>query len=274
MTTKLVKMCARVRSSSQAGIAISLCLALSGCIGATPLPKKTRTATGTEVKTVDVAFIHPGQTTRAEVQDKLKVIDTGLPGDRFFLGRWSSSTWGGWIIVAGMCCEAMGGGGRVWKTGNLLVEFDETGIVKRAEPFSDRKIIDQLTPVAENTPLELDPPPELSVMYVKNAAVVPAKIVLSAASLSFEELGIQKKKYKFLLPAQDVLKVEMPYPAGNDPTYLAPRIRFARDLRGLGGPRGKYIGLQVSLPQLIMLMSYASRVTKSPVARAEQTPSK
>jgi|SRR5215467_571942 len=87
------------------------------------------------VKNVDVGFIHFGQTTRAEIKEKLKLIDTGYQGDRFFLGRWASSTWGGWIILAGMCCEAVGGGGMVWKSGNLLVEFDDSGTVVRSEPF-------------------------------------------------------------------------------------------------------------------------------------------
>lgn len=264
MTTRLVKMCARVRSSSQAGIALLLCAILSGCIGATPLPKRTRTATGTEVKTVDTSFIHPGQTTRAEVQEKLKVIDTGIPGDRYFLGRWSSSTWGGWIVLAGMCCEAVGGGGRVWKTGNLLVEFDDAGVVKRSEPFDDRKAVRMLTPVAESAPLQLDPPLVLQVQYLKNAAAVPAKIVLSAATFDLEEVSGQKKTDKFSVPANDVVSVDIPYATGNDPSSLGPRIRFSRDLRKLGGPRGKNIGLQVTMPQLVTLMSYASQAKRLP----------
>jgi hypothetical protein len=50
------------------GAALLVCATLTGCIGATPLPKRTRTPEGTEVKNVDLTIIHPGQTTRAEVQ--------------------------------------------------------------------------------------------------------------------------------------------------------------------------------------------------------------
>src|SRR5208283_871469 len=71
----------------QAGIALALCTTLLGCIGATPLHKHTRTPEGTEVKDIDLSFLHPGQTTRAEVREKLKLIDTGYQGDHFFLGR-------------------------------------------------------------------------------------------------------------------------------------------------------------------------------------------
>ena len=265
-----------VRCKVQAVIAMLLCVVLSGCIGATPLPKRTRTPEGTEVKNIDMSFIHPGQTTRAEVREKLRLIDTGYKGDRFFLGRWSSSTWGGWIVLAGMCCEAIGGGGRVWKTGNLLVEFDEAGIVKRAEPFDDRKAIQILKSVAENTPLELAPPLELRVKYWKNSAVpVPAKIVLSATSLDFEELSDQKKKDKFSIPAKDVLEVQTPLTlAGTDPTYTGYRVRCARDLRKLGGPRGKDFNLQVTLPQLITLLSYTVQAQKTPTANVEEAAQK
>ncbi|HXX02226.1 MAG TPA: hypothetical protein VEJ00_13500 [Candidatus Acidoferrales bacterium] len=276
MKQSSVKVCPRSTRSLLAGTALVLCATLNGCIGATPLPKRTRTATGVEVKTVDLTFIHPGQTTRDEVREKLKVIDTGYVGDRYFLGRWSSSTWGGWIIAAGMCCEAAGGGGRVWKTGNLLVEFDDAGLVKRAEAFNDRKVLQELTPVAENAPLQLDPPVELRLKYWNGGtAPVAAKITLTPARLDVEELddssdndqkkngvkpGKQKKLARFSVPANNLRKVEMPYAQGDDPTLLGPRIHCAVDLRYFGGPRLKYLNLQVTLPQTVTLMSYITQV--------------
>jgi hypothetical protein len=162
------------------------------------------------VKNVDLAFIHPGQTMRAEVKEKLKLIDTGYQSDRFFLGRWSSSTWGTWVFV-GMG-RGVGNAGRSWKSGNLLVEFDDAGIVKRFEPFDDSKALRQLAPVAADTLLQLVPPLELAVKYWKNATtqLVDAKIVLSSSTFSFEELGTEKKRHKFSLPARDVMRVETP----------------------------------------------------------------
>jgi hypothetical protein len=96
---------------SQVGTAFALCATLTGCIGVTPFPKRTRTPEGTEVKDVDLTLLHPGQTNRTEVKEKLKLIDTGYQGDRFFLGRWSSSSWGGWAVVVGMDPGGFGGGG-------------------------------------------------------------------------------------------------------------------------------------------------------------------
>jgi hypothetical protein len=259
MKQPIATVCPRSSRLLSAGTALVLCAILSGCIGATPLPRRTRTATGAEVKSVDLTFIHPGQTTRDEVREKLKIIDTGYAGDRYFLGRWSSSSWGGWMIGAGMCCEAIGGGGRVWKTGNLLVEFDDAGIVKRSESFDDRKAARLLDPVAANTPLRLAEPLELTVKYWKqNVAQVPAKLVLSATSLDLEEVSDRKKKDKFSIPAKDVLQVN-PAVVSADPILTGQRVHCARDLHKLGGPRGKDLNLLVTLPQLVTLISYAAQ---------------
>jgi hypothetical protein len=136
---------------------------LLGCIGATPLHKHTRTPEGTEIKDIDLSFLHPGQTTRAEVKEKLKLIDTGYQGDHFFLGRWSSSTWAAWAVYPDPRFPSTGG--RVWKSGNLLVEFDDAGVVKGFEPFNDAKAPRYLAPVAADTPLQLASPLELPVKY-------------------------------------------------------------------------------------------------------------
>jgi outer membrane protein assembly factor BamE (lipoprotein component of BamABCDE complex) len=252
----------------QAVIASALCAALLGCIGAAPLPKHTRTPEGTEVKDIDLSFLLSGQTTRAEVKDKLKLIDTGYQGDHFFVGRWSSSTSGAWAIVLGV----PGFAGRIWKSGNLLVEFDDAGRVKRFEPFDDAKAPRYLAPVAADTPLQLASPLELPVKYylLAGGQFVDAKIVLSKGSFDFEELGNRKKKHKFSLPASEVLRVETPviirFP---DPTYISQRLRCARDLKKIGGPSGRDINLKVTMPQLVALMSYVAQAAKSPASAPE-----
>lgn len=249
----------------QVGITLPLCVTLLGCLVATRLPKRTNTPEGTEVKNIDLSFLHSGQTTRAEVQERLKLIDTGYQGDHFFLGRWSSSVWGAWVFLLWS-----GEGGRVWKSGNLLVEFDDAGIVKRFEPFDDAKALRHLAPVAADMPLQLESPLELPVKYWKTEALlVAAKIVLSKGTFDFEELGKHKKKHKFSLPASEILRVEAPVAirdTDRNPTYTSQRLRCARDLRKIGGPRGKDLHLEVMIPQLVTLMSYVSQAAKSPVS--------
>jgi outer membrane protein assembly factor BamE (lipoprotein component of BamABCDE complex) len=255
----------------QASMTLALCAILLACIGATPLPKRTRTPEGTVVKSLDLTFIHPGQTTRAEVREKLKLIDTGYEGDHFFLGRWSSSTWGGWYILAGGY-RAATGGGRVWKSGNLLVEFDDAGVVKRFELFDDPKALQRLVPVAADTPLQLASPLELPVNYWKVAGSekVDAKITLSRGTFEFEELGKLKKRYKFSLPASEVLRVETPVTILDpDPTYTSQRLRCARNLKKIGGPSGRDLNLELTVPQLLTLMSYVAQAAKSPSSEPE-----
>ncbi len=256
------------RQQLQLGIALALCVMLLGCIGATPLHKHTRTPEGTEVKDIDLSFLHPGQTTRAEVREKLKLIDTGYQGDHFFLGRWSSSTWAAWMVYPDPRFPSAAG--RVWKSGNLLVEFDDAGVVKRFEPFNDAKAPRYLAPVAADTPLQLASPLELPVKYylLAGGQIVDAKIVLSKGSFDFEELGERKKKQKFSLPASEVLRVETPvvirFP---HPIYISQRLHCARDLKKIGGPRGRDLNLEVTMPQLVTLMRYVAQAEKSPAAR-------
>jgi outer membrane protein assembly factor BamE (lipoprotein component of BamABCDE complex) len=77
MVTRLAGLRAGMWKWLGTGAALLVCVTLTGCIGATPLPKRTRTPEGTEVKDVDLTFIHPGQTTRAEIREKLKLLDAG-----------------------------------------------------------------------------------------------------------------------------------------------------------------------------------------------------
>lgn len=254
----------------QAGAAFALCATLLGCIGATPLHKRTRTPEGTVVKDIDLSFLHPGQTTRAEVKEKLKLIDTGYQGDHFFVGRWSSSTWAAWAVYPDPRFPSVAG--RVWKSGNLLVEFDDSGVVKRFAPFDNAKAPRYLAPVATDTPLQLASPLELPVKYYLAAGgqFVDAKIVLSKGTLDFEELGERKKKQKFSLPASEVLRVETPVIIQfSDPTYIIQRLHCARDLKKIGGPRGKDINLKVTMPQVVTLMSYVAQAAKSPASVPE-----
>ncbi len=210
-----------IRTKRQLGtLAIALlCATLVGCLGATPMPKRTRTPQGIEEKTVDLSFIQPGKTTRVEVNEKLKLIDTGYQNDRFFLGRWSSSSSGGWIFLVGYG-GGIGNAERFWKSGNLLVEFDDAGIVRKSETFPDSHLVRELAPVAAATPVSYKDLLELEVTYATAGytQLNPAKIVLSASTFEFEELGTRKKRDKFTIPQEMC--------AASSPQFTEIRIRF------------------------------------------------
>ena len=117
---------------------------LSGCAGATRLPARTKGPTGSTIQEndIDLAFLQAGTTRREEVVNRLSRIDTGFSNSRMFLGRWSESKWGHWVILASPG-GAGGDVGRNWHVHNLLVSFDENGIMQTKELIDDERVLER-----------------------------------------------------------------------------------------------------------------------------------
>src|SRR5215469_13425290 len=102
-------------------LALTLCSSLcQGCL-VVPMkaPTKSTGASGEAAKgKVDLAFLQEGKTTREEVLSKLWWTNTAAGDERFFLGRWSSSSSGTAWVLAGNGPSGMGGWNRNWKTHN------------------------------------------------------------------------------------------------------------------------------------------------------------
>ena len=103
---------------------------LSGCAGATRLPMRTRGPEGAHLENqLDLQFLDESGMRSEEVRRRLTSIDTGYRNAQLFWGRWSDSKWGYWWIVV----APQGGAGdarRVWHAHNVLVAFDDSGVVK------------------------------------------------------------------------------------------------------------------------------------------------
>src|SRR5205807_3370126 len=109
-----------------------------------------------------------------------------------FWGRWVSSSWG----VGVMGPTAMGapavGGGRMWGNHNVLIEFDEQGLVQRSQVVPDEDLNGQLQQWLERmkeAPLDLSTPIELDVapchgFYNDDGIGIP-RIILSADFAEF-----------------------------------------------------------------------------------------
>src|SRR5216683_831280 len=119
-----------------------LACCFTGCIGVTRVPERVRTPQGSQKK-IDLSFLQPGKTTHAEVMEKLKLVDSGFQSERFFLGRWTDSKWGGWAVAVGDGNSA-GGAKRCWENVNLLAEFDDKETLTRYEIFPDKRLIEKL----------------------------------------------------------------------------------------------------------------------------------
>jgi hypothetical protein len=175
-----------LRSSLLLFALLNLSIFFSGGCVVYPVPVSSRTkAPSGEERKVDLQFIHAGTTTHDEVTKNLAWIDTGCNQPRLFWGRWYGSSM--WIM--GMGANGGGGAGRLWGDHNLLVEFDEKGIVQRSEIVSDKKLNAELRSSLKNIG---GPPLDLSVPEVIQARSVDSYgKLLSRWSISLTGDGIQ-----------------------------------------------------------------------------------
>lgn len=151
-------------------------LTFSGCVGATRLRTKTSGPTGTKLENneVDLAFLQAGTTRREEVVNRLNRIDTGYSSPLMFWGRWSESKWGHWVILA-VPGGAGGDAGRNWHVHNVLVSFDENGVMESKELVDGEKDLERELRVqlAKAPPLDLSQPMKVKLTPRDDAAGKP-----------------------------------------------------------------------------------------------------
>ncbi len=108
---------------------------------------------------------------------------------------------------------------------NLLVKFDEQGIVQSYVTFPDQQLIEKLTAVAAESSKSSAESAEIELQWMKGGYVgVPctAKLVLSPDSMEFVETGGAKKLFHFKVPAAQFVNIGTAGgAAGNvsDPVY-------------------------------------------------------
>jgi hypothetical protein len=116
---------------------------LCDCVGATRLPVRATSPAGAAIqkKEINLNFLQAGSTHREEVENQLSAINTTYSNPRLFWGRWGESKWGFWWVVAVPCTSncAAGDAKRIWHVRNLLVTYDENGLVTSKETIPDEK---------------------------------------------------------------------------------------------------------------------------------------
>jgi hypothetical protein len=150
-------------------LALALCSLLSGCIPAAILPVSTRTVgmSGNNVDgQLDVSFLEVGTTHREEVLEKLAVMNTGYSSPRLFWGRWFVST----RYSSNAILDKPS---RVWNANNVLVMFDENGVVTDTKLITDNKALwSAVTADLQNAPVrDLSNPASLDVLKPCGARV-------------------------------------------------------------------------------------------------------
>jgi hypothetical protein len=227
-----------------------VCLLCGGCLAVPPLPRKTHGPQGTEGK-VQLDFLKVGQTRRDEVREKLKAFDTGVQSERFFVGRWTYPIWL-WIVPV----PYGDAGGRQWSATNMLVDFDENGVVKRFEVLPDRALSRALGPVAGER--QRPGPTERVELEIKVPLDVdrPAKIILASDNLEFVGVPGSKGSQQFTIAASKVLSIRSWNSIEPDPAYCDLIIQYTDQLTPLGRPKKEGVNVKVTVRDMVTLLSY------------------
>ena len=247
-------------------------LAASGC-AAVPIrmPTKTRDVSGKPLE-LDLAFLKSGSTSRDEVISRLTAIDTNVKQSNLFWGRWDSSKWRSTLV--GLVPPD---GERIWRGHNLLIQFDQNGIVKTWVIADDKKLAQQLDPF---DPVPTDPRLDLSLRADARVPDYPeAAVGLVLSSDSFECSILRTsgpmpdaRTYVTTLktPRTNILRIipapEAFYQGPNGgvpfalPNLLKTKIYFARPAQGHYGEKGhfatKKLVLAMDPPTFLLLRRY------------------
>jgi hypothetical protein len=251
--------------------AAAFVLSSSGCVIApVPLSTKAKDISGNPVR-LDLAFLKAGSTTRGEVTKNLGPIDTQVNQANFFWGRWQSSSWGYGGVVA-VPDKGGAGGARVWGVHNLLVEFDQQGVVKSWSVVDDKKLLPQLGLLAATSPsLDLSSPlhakvhvPAIHEVDDHNPAYAVAELVLSADSFECRDAKPSRPNIfpssceNLQTPRTNIARIE---PAISDDGDGNPwlTIVFFKALASRPGRRpDKKLRIGVDPPTLLLLRRYVS----------------
>lgn len=169
----------------QPAFVVFLCSLLAACVAPIRVPTKTTGPRGG----IDLGFLQVGSTRREEVVQKLGWANSGVTEERIFLGRWASSSWD---VIGGV--PPVVGESRAWTVHNLLVQFDEHGVVQGYKVFSDADLVKELTAWiarGQSRSLDLTTPISISIehrhAWGQGKDDAPASFMLAKDGLTFSE---------------------------------------------------------------------------------------
>jgi hypothetical protein len=252
------------------GACMIMCGFCLGCLAVYPTPTRTVGAPGGERKgKVGLDFIRVGTTGREEVVQKLGWTDVGIKDERLFQGRWVSSSWG--VTVGDPYGSTTS---RIWGGHNLLIEFDEKGVVKRYSAFGDAELVKQLSAWDAQGPdhlLDLSRPIEFRVEHLSSSGTFQPSsfyectLVLAKDSLEFRE----NEPGWHSCDSLDSLKVfptkisqlslsgppdKWP-PQGPDPQHVKATLHFTDNTKV-----GQEVTLILDVPAIMSLVKYVAQM--------------
>lgn len=268
-----------------------------GCVAVPArMPTQTRDSSGKPLA-LDLTFLKSGSTTRDEVTKRLSAIDTGVNQNNLFWGRWDSSKWR--TTAIGFVPPA---GERVWRAHNLLIQFDQNGVVKSWVIAGDKELARQLDvydPAATDCLLDLSSPlhakakSPVDVQDCCNKEPPPtADFVLTADSFQYN-LYFARRSGPHLstleTPRTNIRRMavtpeafytgpfsgEVPYA---EPNHLVATLYFSKPAVNHYGERGhfarKKLELAIDPPTFLLLRHYIRQTKLNPAptsARPDDT---
>ena len=257
---------------------VCLCLLWLGCL-ATPMrvPTHAQGPSG-EHGSADLSFLRVGATSRVEVVQQLGWTDAQLRNDRLFLGRWISSKW---VVAwaAGGPYQGVGGAPRIWHTHNLIIEFDEKGVVSNYRLFSDDILAKALSTALGRTQtpaLDLSAPVVIPIRHYHGRDSRPATLSLARDVVELKEPGNPSFEFKTAPQAITGLTVDGKHGGdGPDAQYTNCTLHFSEKTIS-----GKHLSMRLDMPSLVILVQYVAqngahtpRVSMNPGETAERIPS-
>ena len=205
-----------------------------------------------------MAFIKVGETSHDEVSKRLSWIDAGVDGKAFFAGRWAENSWG---VAWGAASFPYAGSGynEIWKTRNVIIDFDDQFLVKGVTHFRDKDIIailsTRLKQASEPT-LDRTVPIKMSVEYLRpfeSNEPHLGELILSKDELEFLESpdGNKKGKYDYKTSRPNVTHLTMGFSDPSHPQQICVVLHFKQKTRV-----GKQMSIRVTLVQTAVLIKY------------------
>jgi hypothetical protein len=248
-------------------VAITLALDLVACLGSpVPLPRRNRGATGEEHK-LDLTFLKPGVTSRSDIAQNLGWLDVGYPNPYLFWGRWSSSAMGYWV-VAGGGYNAAAAGGRIWGVHNVVISFDDHGLVRESRLSNEGSLLRTLHQSfmeCGGSPLDLSTPIVLDVEHWHSSGAIfaPATLELAADSLDLQEFSRYLHYAHF--PPYEIIAVTHSGPISQSQNTENPAAATVTLVLQSKTPLGEKITLRMAPHDLATLVQYLDQTARATV---------
>ncbi len=241
-----------------------LSLLCSGCMVFPASKSRLPTgASGVLTGKLDLKFIQPNKTSRAEVLEKLSSLDSGCGNHQFFWGRWSTPSVD-LVPIFPRDPALRPPPSQGYSLQNLLVEFDDQGVVQSSRLIHDDQLIPELSAlqVKIHTPaLDLSEPFIFTVNFTRwNQGILSAPYESGTIALfpdSFHFADNERGEDNFTAPRSTLARITHDHNAtlNESPDIFVVILRF-----NLSSSVSRDLHVSLKLKELMTLLRFQPQV--------------